>query len=129
MKFFPTRPVKYWKRLEKIVRRFPPFGLALPIWPVYILTISVAGWSSPVARQAHNLKAAGSNPAPATKNPKQYQILARRPPGRFLLMHNSCQHLVNVLRVPLRETPSGRRGRSTARASGLAKQSYFGPGQ
>ncbi len=27
----------------------------------------VAGWSSPVARQAHNLKVAGSNPAPATK--------------------------------------------------------------
>ena len=27
-----------------------------------------AGWSSPVARQAHNLKAAGSNPAPATNN-------------------------------------------------------------
>ena len=26
-----------------------------------------AGWSSPVARQAHNLKVAGSNPAPATK--------------------------------------------------------------
>ena len=26
-----------------------------------------AGWSSPVARQAHNLKGAGSNPAPATK--------------------------------------------------------------
>ena len=24
-----------------------------------------AGWSSPVARQAHNLKVAGSNPAPA----------------------------------------------------------------
>ena len=29
-----------------------------------------AGWSSPVARQAHNLKAAGSNPAPATKQDK-----------------------------------------------------------
>ncbi len=30
-----------------------------------------AGWSSPVARQAHNLKAAGSNPAPATNlNPQ-----------------------------------------------------------
>src|SRR3984957_4218903 len=28
--------------------------------------ILIAGWSSPVARQAHNLKAAGSNPAPAT---------------------------------------------------------------
>ena len=30
----------------------------------------IAGWSSPVARQAHNLKAAGSNPAPATKSTK-----------------------------------------------------------
>ena len=29
--------------------------------------IPVAGWSSPVARQAHNLKVAGSNPAPAPK--------------------------------------------------------------
>ena len=29
-----------------------------------------AGWSSPVARQAHNLKVAGSNPAPATKHSK-----------------------------------------------------------
>jgi hypothetical protein len=27
----------------------------------------VAGWSSPVARQAHNLKVIGSNPIPATK--------------------------------------------------------------
>src|SRR5690606_39009464 len=26
----------------------------------------IAGWSSPVARRAHNPKAAGSNPAPAT---------------------------------------------------------------
>ena len=30
-----------------------------------------AGWSSPVARQAHNLKVAGSNPAPATKYNRQ----------------------------------------------------------
>src|SRR5215203_3464698 len=29
-----------------------------------------AGWSSPVARQAHNLKVVGSNPAPATKSKK-----------------------------------------------------------
>ena len=29
---------------------------------------NAAGWSSPVARQAHNLKAAGSNPAPATSH-------------------------------------------------------------
>jgi hypothetical protein len=30
-------------------------------------TIFNAGWSSPVARQAHNLKVIGSNPIPATK--------------------------------------------------------------
>ena len=29
-------------------------------------TAFIAGWSSPVARQAHNLKVVGSNPAPAT---------------------------------------------------------------
>ena len=28
-----------------------------------------AGWSSPVARQAHNLKVTGSNPVPAPKDP------------------------------------------------------------
>ena len=32
----------------------------------YARNILGAGWSSPVARQAHNLKVAGSNPAPAT---------------------------------------------------------------
>ncbi|CAN2252367.1 hypothetical protein STFR1_40001 [Bacillus vallismortis] len=30
-------------------------------------TIIIAGWSSSVARRAHNPKVAGSNPAPATK--------------------------------------------------------------
>ena len=39
-----------------------------------------AGWSSPVARQAHNLKAAGSNPAPATKH------IARIQAGFFCLI-------------------------------------------
>ena len=33
-------------------------------------TALIAGWSSPVARQAHNLKVVGSNPAPATKKKK-----------------------------------------------------------
>ena len=33
-----------------------------------------AGWSSPVARQAHNLKVVGSNPTPATKS-KEKQAL------------------------------------------------------
>ena len=32
-------------------------------------TLTAAGWSSPVARQAHNLKVVGSNPTPATTLP------------------------------------------------------------
>jgi hypothetical protein len=32
----------------------------------YIRAPHDAGWSSPVARQAHNLKVTGSNPVPAT---------------------------------------------------------------
>ena len=31
-----------------------------------IAVVGGAGWSSPVARQAHNLKVVGSNPTPAT---------------------------------------------------------------
>ena len=37
-----------------------------------------AGWSSPVARQAHNLKVTGSNPVPATRNPSKHKALANR---------------------------------------------------
>ncbi len=33
----------------------------------HIITLSDAGWSSLVARRAHNPKVVGSNPAPATK--------------------------------------------------------------
>jgi hypothetical protein len=40
-----------------------------PLSPSDLKAAAVAGWSSPVARQAHNLKAAGSNPAPATNLP------------------------------------------------------------
>ena len=37
-------------------------------WGIQIILLSsVAGWSSLVARQAHNLKVAGSNPVPAIK--------------------------------------------------------------
>ena len=41
--------------------------LILPSLGIYELLFAqlVAGWSSLVARQAHNLKVAGSNPAPA----------------------------------------------------------------
>src|SRR5882724_8263143 len=46
------------------------FAKPFTFWagPLYRLVTRVlgdAGWSSPVARQAHNLKVAGSNPAPA----------------------------------------------------------------
>ena len=44
-----------------------------------------AGWSSLVARQAHNLKAAGSNPAPATKF-----SLAKNPAVAPLFSGNFC---------------------------------------
>ena len=36
---------------------------------------SIAGWSSPVARWAHNPKVVGSNPAPATKSNKKAHFL------------------------------------------------------
>src|SRR5271154_2153372 len=45
---------------------------------------AAAGWSSPVARQAHNLKAAGSNPAPATKSSPLDQGVSPAPTG-FLI--------------------------------------------
>jgi hypothetical protein len=38
-----------------------------------------AGWSSPVARQAHNLKVVGSNPTPATNFSESYEELATMP--------------------------------------------------
>jgi hypothetical protein len=48
---------------------FKPMPQPADVQPVPAMSGSRgdAGWSSPVARQAHNLKAAGSNPAPATK--------------------------------------------------------------
>jgi putative endonuclease len=46
-----------------------------------------AGWSSLVARQAHNLKAAGSNPAPATnllEAAVPYRVyVIQNPDGKF----------------------------------------------
>ena len=39
-----------------------------------------AGWSSPVARQAHNLKVVGSNPTPATKPRSSSEAIAKKQP-------------------------------------------------
>ncbi len=43
-----------------------------------------AGWSSPVARQAHNLKVVGSNPTPATNYIYKINDLDHPPRIRFL---------------------------------------------
>ena len=52
----------------------------------------IAGWSSPVARQAHNLKAAGSNPAPATNFSQQPPGL----PGFHPILSLSCRRSAAV---------------------------------
>jgi hypothetical protein len=54
-----------------------------------------AGWSSPVARQAHNLKAAGSNPAPATKSNQNARTESSG--GRFAFMDRVEAHLLDQL--------------------------------
>ena len=51
---------------EEVWRARKKFFVALKC-KAYTLKPFVAGWSSLVARQAHNLKVAGSNPAPAPK--------------------------------------------------------------
>ena len=54
-------------RLERLPDRArKKFFVALNL-EIYTLLPFAAGWSSLVARQAHNLKVAGSNPAPAPK--------------------------------------------------------------
>jgi hypothetical protein len=49
-----------------------------PLTPSPLIQILDAGWSSPVARQAHNLKVTGSNPVPATNNPRNPRARKRR---------------------------------------------------
>jgi hypothetical protein len=50
-----------------------------------------AGWSSPVARQAHNLKVVGSNPTPATK--LNNGLVAFRPKP-FFIVSGWCPFLI-----------------------------------
>jgi hypothetical protein len=51
--------------IDQLSGKLPEPAGKVALW----VTQWIAGWSSPVARQAHNLKAAGSNPAPATNFP------------------------------------------------------------
>ena len=64
-----------------------------------------AGWSSPVARQAHNLKVAGSNPAPATRSSCNIRELpAVRKGGSGI----GASHVNTMSTNPLRRvTPNG----------------------
>ena len=56
----------------------PELTQALPIVPsARTLHISAAGWSSQVARRAHNPKVRGSNPLPATKLFEACQLAGR----------------------------------------------------
>ena len=52
-----------------------------------------AGWSSPVARQAHNLKVVGSNPTPATNTPNHTNSSTPQQP-------NSPQDWASSGRIP-----------------------------
>ena len=53
-----------------------------------------AGWSSPVARQAHNLKVVGSNPTPATNNFSQKSAIYSLVTLRYrVLQDNLCIQL------------------------------------
>ena len=54
---------------------------------------AIAGWSSPVARRAHNPKVAGSNPAPAT---------TKAPSGLFLCGLCDCCVIFSCGVRPLR---------------------------
>ena len=68
-----------------------------------------AGWSSPVARQAHNLKVTGSNPVPATTSPDTQKPRPARHRG-------SCRDRASsrnsnpIMRAPRARAPQGRRG-------------------
>ena len=87
--FWPLWPASlakdahYWRGMEQPATGSPTSDPAKQIAPGCKPSspIGGAGWSSPVARQAHNLKVAGSNPAPAT-NIKTHPILPPIPANR-----------------------------------------------
>jgi hypothetical protein len=60
-----TNPLLY-RFLDKKITETPKKDLPQSQNICIINLSDVAGWSSLVARQAHNLKVVGSNPAPAT---------------------------------------------------------------
>jgi hypothetical protein len=75
----------------------PPWGFSR-LCPNHL----VAGWSSPVARQAHNLKVVGSNPAPAPKSFKKPRAFA---PGLLCVSGKIPQALSCSCRKPASVAP------------------------
>ena len=59
---------RQWSRCDMRTRHLNPFTISSTLCS---LSGTVAGWSSPVARQAHNLKVTGSNPVPATNQARK----------------------------------------------------------
>ena len=99
-------------RIDEAGSSSPPsrFGLAktvskdAPGLPRASPALGDAGWSSPVARQAHNLKVVGSNPTPATNS-----ISTTTPmPHRTRLLRLSMTTLEKsqqiVMRLPARRS-------------------------
>ena len=60
----------FWSLKESCIKRQEwkkkVFAVAIDSMDSTLAVQQNAGWSSPVARQAHNLKVTGSNPVPAT---------------------------------------------------------------
>ena len=89
-----------------------PFHLgALDSGKVKLTSKVDAGWSSPVARQAHNLKVTGSNPVPATKSQN-----GPHHAGRFAIQRPATRRILSSLQVT-------RPARSQADAAGQKSQS------
>ena len=66
-----------------------------------------AGWSSPVARQAHNLKVTGSNPVPATKSRHTDPAAPPSAAGSaFVRTRTGPERLIRFAVGPLPDSPS-----------------------
>jgi hypothetical protein len=91
----------------------------------------IAGWSSPVARQAHNLKVTGSNPVPATRREAEFSALFEKAALRggffcFLAGSPTGSHETVVARHyshpdPLVHDPTSRHSRASPMRAAAAR--------
>jgi hypothetical protein len=98
------------------IDRRAPRGRSFPFpsFPVKARNGFIAGWSSPVARQAHNLKVASSNLAPATNfNAAKQQVKAAL--SERLFFDANSPRIANASRL------AARRGSITTAPSGSVR--------